>query len=145
MTKFIYKFESIKKIKETQEKKIRKEVSLIEKDIERMNGKLNEVVLEIEKTKSSLSTRRSIKVSEWQFLSEVEHLLELDVQKIKIEIIKLEQTKQNKINELLEKSKEHKMFETLEDKYQEDFISAQNQLEQKNIDEMAVTKFIREE
>lgn len=145
MTKFVYKFESIKKIKETLEKKVLKEISVIEKDIENENEKLNNVFLEIEKTKSSFSEKRNIKASELKFLGDVEYLLELNAEKIRKEIIRLEQVKKNKLHELVEKSKEHKMFETLEDKYQEDFISAQNHKEQKDIDEMAVTKYVRED
>lgn len=145
MTKFVYKFESIKKIKETLEKKVLKEISVIEKDIENENEKLNNVFLEIEKTKSSFSEKRNIKASELKFLGDVEYLLELNAEKIRKEIIRLEQLKKNKLHELVEKSKEHKMFETLEDKYQEDFISAQNHKEQKDIDEMAVTKYVRED
>jgi len=145
MSKFIYKFESIKKIKETLEKKIRKEISLLENDIEGMNQKLNDVLSEIQNTRHTLSNKKNVKASELQFLNDVEHLLEIDAGKIKNEIARLEQLREKKMDELLEKSKQHKMFETLEDKYQEDFISVQNQLEQKDIDEMAVTKYIRED
>lgn len=145
MPKFIYKFESIKKIKETFEKQVQKEISLIDNDILRCTGRLNDILTEIQKTRDSVSCGKNIKASELHFLNNVEYLLELDVKKIQTEIEKLEKLRTTKMNELIEKSKEHKIFETLEGKYQEDFISELNQIEQKNLDEMAVTKYIREE
>lgn len=145
MTKFVYKFDSIRRIKETLENKIRKEVSLIENEIEVMNCRMKNVKVEIEKNKKSFTSRKNVKASELQFQTEVENLLQLDAANIQKEIIKLENQKQVKLNELVEKSKECKMFETLENKHLEDFIFEQNHIEQKILDEMAVIKYIRED
>lgn len=145
MTKFIYKFDSIKRIKETLENKVRKEVSLIENEIEIMNCRMKNVNIEIEKNKKTFTSRESVKASELQFQTEVENLLQLDASNIQKEINKLENQKQAKLNELVEKSKECKMLEALENKHHEDFIFEQNHIEQKILDEMAVIKYIRED
>ncbi|MGE5431787.1 MAG: flagellar export protein FliJ [Syntrophomonadaceae bacterium] len=144
MAKFHYKFESIKKIKETFEKKIQKEISLIDIEIEKQNCLLKSLADEKNKSRSSLSGKNNVKVSELQFQSEVQNLLGLKEKKILGEIKELEKVKETRMLELEQKTKEHKIFETLEEKHYEDFLLAQNQLEQKEIDEIASKKFARE-
>ncbi|MGE5352066.1 MAG: flagellar export protein FliJ [Acidobacteriota bacterium] len=144
MAKFRYKFESIKKIKETFEKKIQKEISLIDLEIEKQNELLKSLAEEKNKSRNSLSGRSFVKASELQFLSEVQNLLGLREKKIISEIANLEKVKETRMLELEQKTKEHKIFETLEEKHYEDFLLVQNQLEQKEIDEIASKKFARE-
>lgn len=64
--------------------------------------------------------------------------------KILNEIESLEKVKETRMVELEQKTKEHKIFETLEEQHYEDFLLTQNQLEQKEIDEIASKKFARE-
>ncbi|HEX2960369.1 MAG TPA: flagellar FliJ family protein [Ignavibacteriales bacterium] len=144
MAKFRYKFESIKKIKETFEKKIQKEISLIDLEIEKQNGLLESLAEEKNKSRNSLSGRSFIKISELQFQGEVQNLLGLREKKILNEIANLRKIKETRMLELEQKTKEHKIFETLEEKHYEDFLLVQNQIEQKEIDEIASKKFARE-
>ncbi|MCU7491409.1 MAG: flagellar export protein FliJ [Bacteroidota bacterium] len=144
MAKFRYKFESIKKIKETFEKKIQKEISLIDLEIEKQNGLLESLAEEKNKSRNSLSGRSFIKISELQFQGEVQNLLGLREKKILSEIANLRKIKETRMLELEQKTKEHKIFETLEEKHYEDFLLVQNQIEQKEIDEIASKKFARE-
>lgn len=145
MAKFRYKFESIKKIKETFEKKIQKEISLVELEIEKLNRKVSDLADEKLKARSTLSGRSSVRVSELKFQGDVEYLIELKEKKILAEIENLQKVKREKILELEQKTKEHKIFETLEEKHFEDFQLEQNQIEQKEIDEIASKKFVRED
>ena len=144
MAKFHYRFESIKKIKETLEKKIQKEISIIDLEIEKLNDSLKTLSDEKLKAQNFLSGRSNVKISELQFQSEVENLLEIRADKILNEIANLEKVKESRMLELEQKTKEHKIFETLEEKHLEDFQLIQNQLEQKEIDEIASKKFARE-
>lgn len=144
MAKFKYQFESILRIKETLEKKIQKEISLIDLEIDNLNKVLQDMLEERNVTKKNVGARRNIKASELQFYNEVEILMDAQMKKISGEINRLEEKKKVKVEELIAKSKEHKIFETLEGKHLEDFVFDQNQIEQKEIDEIAMKKFARE-
>lgn len=145
MAKFRYRFESIKKIKETFEKKIQKEISLIDIEIEKQNDLLKSLAQERMKANEALSGRSFVKASELQFQGELQNLLDLREKNIKTEIANLEKVKEERMLELQQKTKEHKIFEALEEKHYEDFQLVQNQIEQKEIDEIASKKFAREE
>lgn len=145
MAKFIYKFESVMKVKETQEKKVQKEISLIDLEIEKVNQSLHSILSEIENTRAELGSKTSLRASELQFHQEVEYLLGLQMKKLKEELQQLSAERDNKILELAQKSKEHKMFESLGEKHYENFVLDQNQSEQKEIDEMALKNFVRED
>ncbi|MCU7496575.1 MAG: hypothetical protein HF314_05915 [Ignavibacteria bacterium] len=144
MAKFHYKFESIKKIKETFEKKIQKEISLIDLEIEKQNGFLESLADEKRRARSSVSGKNFVKISELQFQNEVQYLLGLKEKEILAEIANLEKVRENRMSELEQRTKEHKIFEALEEKHHEDFRLEQNQIEQKEIDEIASQKFARE-
>jgi flagellar export protein FliJ len=57
----------------------------------------------------------------------------------------LNKQKEKKINELIQKSKEHKIFDSLEEKHREIFYDEQNKEEQVNINEIAIQRFLREQ
>lgn len=145
MSKFIYKFEKVKHVKETLEKKVQKEISAIDMLINEQNIKLEEVLSEKEKLIREISAQKNIKAAELQFMYKALQLFEINAKKIVSEIEKLEQQKLKKQHELEQRSKEHKIFETLEEKYQADFNTDQNHLEQKTMDEIANVRFLREE
>ncbi|MGE5400397.1 MAG: flagellar export protein FliJ [Ignavibacteriales bacterium] len=144
MAKFHYRFESIKKVKETLEKKVQKEISLIDMEIEKSNESLQLISDEKAKARKIIAGRNNVRVSELQFHNEVEQLLELKAKKIREEVCNLEKAKENKIAELAQKTKEHRIFETLEERHYEDYLLLENQAEQKEIDEIATKKFARE-
>ncbi|MEI7811708.1 MAG: flagellar export protein FliJ [Ignavibacteria bacterium] len=145
MGKFTYKFESIMKVKETFEKKVQKEISLLDIEIDNMNKSIKALMDEKEKFRNSLTTKKNIKVSELQFYNDVENLLEIQVKKLFEGLTKLKVAKEHKMNELVQKIKEHKMFEVLKEKHYENYILFENQVEQKEIDEIATKRFARGE
>ena len=51
--------------------------------------------------------------------------------------------KENKVKELIKKSKETKTFEKLEEKHRAEFFKSQDKLEQIELDEIAVKEFNR--
>jgi flagellar export protein FliJ len=145
MAKFAYKFETIKKVKESLEKKVQKELAFIEMDIDRMNTSLKEVFEEKSKSKKEFEKKKNLRVADLQFHENEENLLNLKAQKIINEIIELEHKKDLKIAELEQKTKEFKIMEVLEEKHYEDFLYDQNHIEQKELDEIATKKFVRED
>lgn len=144
MSKFKYRFESIKKIKEALEKKVQKEISIIEMEIDSLDQARRQVLEEKLSSQKNLAQRTNIKASELQFLVEVQNLLDMKAREIQEEIVKFEKKKEVKMVELTQKIKEHKIFETLEERHYEDYLLSQNQIEQKEIDEIATQLFARE-
>lgn len=144
MAKFHYKFESIKKIKENLEKKVQKEVSVIELEIEKLNMVLADIRTKKDESRRNCFTRSTFKISELQFQEHLEELMDLQIEKIREEIFRMEGEKEKKLAELAQKSKENKIFETLKEKHFEEYVINENQNEQKLIDEIASTQFGRE-
>ena len=143
MAKFVYKFESIKKVKEALEKKAQKEVALIEMEIDKQRSEYNRIA-----DKESSSRRNGIKkevsVAEIKFKKNYEQYLSRQKAAVMEKIIQLEKNKKTKLEELVQKSKEHKIFDSLEENYHDNFNKEQSQQELKFIDELATQKFIRQ-
>lgn len=143
MAKFKYKFESIKQIKKRYEKKVQKEVAVIGLEIKKREQQINELYEKSKNEKERILKKGSRKASELHFFSMYDNYLINEVGRIKqeIEIKKIE--KEKKLIELTEKTKETKIFEKLEEKHFEEFTLEQNKKEQLELDEIAVTKFIK--
>ena len=140
MAKFNYKFDTIKKVKQIVEKKVQKEVAVIELEIEKRRNEIKELELEKLKTVGELKNRKSLKISEIQFVNNFEKLIEEKISNIKNENLGLEKSRQKKMEELTQKAKETKMFEKLEEQHLKQFIIEQNRLEQIEIDDIATKK-----
>jgi flagellar export protein FliJ len=143
MAKFVYKFNSILKVKESLQKKVQKEIALIDLDIDKLRNEFNNVSNEEDESKKSV-LKKDVFVSELKFKKSYE--LCLDRKKITIleQIEKLNKKKAAKLAELLQKSKEHKIFDSLEEVYHENYKKEENRSELKFIDELATQKFIRQ-
>jgi flagellar FliJ protein len=144
MAKFKYKFESVKKIKETIEKKVQKEISIIDLEIDEVNNSFRDILAEKEAFRKSIEVKTCLKASELQFHDDAEYLLDLQLEKLLDELNQLRLKRENKILELAQKTKEHKIFEYLEERHYEEYLMDQNQIEQKEIDEIATKKFAKE-
>jgi len=143
MAKFKYRFESIKQIKKRYEKKVQKEVAVIDLEIRKREQQIDELYTQSKSEKTKVLEKGSKKASELHFFSMYDNYLMNEIDGIKqvIEIKKIE--KEKKLIELLEKTKETKIFEKLEEKHFEEFTIEQNKKEQLELDEIAVTKFIK--
>lgn len=141
MSKFNYKFDTIKRVKQIIEKKVQKEIAVIELEIEKRTKEINDLINEKNITINEYKSKKSLKISEIQFVNGFEKLMDEKIDNIKLEIKKLEEVKAQKIEELNQKSKETKMFEKLEEKHLQEFINEQNRLEQIEIDDIATKKF----
>ena len=143
MAKFIYKFESIKKVKEVLEKKAQKEVSEIELEIDKQQKEYNQIDdKEIRSRRSAM--KKDVSVAEIKFKKNYEMYLSKQKMTVMNKILVLEDKKKVKLDELIQKSKEHKIFNSLEESYHENFEREQNRADLKSIDELATQKFIRQ-
>ncbi len=140
MSKFIYKFEAVKKVKLTFEKLIQKEVAEIELKIKAQNEEL--VLLQNEKIseKNRIMAKKSMRASEVQFMNNFEKLMDEKINACTRKLELLNKQLKEKMDELKKKSMEHKIFETLEEKHLNDFRLEQNRIEQKQFDEIASIK-----
>lgn len=143
MPKFKYKFQSIQKVKEALQKKVQKEIALIDLDIEKLKAEYKKILNEETESKRS-SLKKDISVGEIKFKKNYEYCLERQRASIQEKIDKLNKNKEAKQAELLQKSKEQKIFDSLEEVYHENFKKEENRSELKFIDELATQKFIRQ-
>lgn len=143
MQKYKFQFESIKKVKENLEKKAQKEVAKIDLEINDLKAKYLE--LEEQKNKFLNKSKTHYKVSELKFQSGYIKLMDEKLDDIKKEIEELNIKREEKMKDLIQKSKEYKMFETLDENSKLLFKEEQNKIESIEIDEIAISKFIRKE
>lgn len=141
MAKFLYKFRTVKKIKEILEKQAQKELA-------ETQAKIDLVLLEIEqvkelKTKSKADKEKSgkVKISDLQFMENFTSSLDDRIKALYQEVDNLNKVKEQKIQKLIERAKDSKVFQKLEEKYKEEFLIELNRLEQKEMDEIALRKF----
>ena len=83
MTKFKYKFEAIKDIKERFEKIVQKEIAIINLDIDNLKTEIERLNNERKGTRLKKLTNSSVKISDLQFYSKHENYLESQIKILK--------------------------------------------------------------
>ncbi|HOJ06329.1 MAG: flagellar export protein FliJ [Ignavibacteriota bacterium] len=142
MSKFKFKFESVKNVKEAFEKKAQKELAQIDLFISKHEDIKQKLIDEINELRKS-AYKRKMNISELQFLGGYDSVLRQQVD-MQTEVIKqLEKKRAKKIEEVIVKSKEKKMLNQLEETHKENFIKEENSIEMKYFDEIAVQNFNR--
>ncbi len=142
MAKFKYKFESVKKVKENLEKKAQKEVAIIDLEIEKLKQSYIDVEKEgVEGLRKNES--KNVRVDDLKFESNYKKVIQNRLADIQKNIAKMEILREKKIAELIQKSKEHKIFDALKENHFEKFTQEQNKSEMLFIDEIATQKFNR--
>jgi flagellar FliJ protein len=121
-----------------------KEISLIDREIENSEAKKKTL---LDKKSMLFETITSGQIKVYEFKSARMHIrnLEKDVHNIEKKIIELKQRREQKHTELIQKKKELKIFETLKENKQEEFFFENNREELKQMDEIAISNFIRKE
>lgn len=144
MAKFNFKFDNIIRIKEVLEKKIMKELALIDREIESSNAKKK---LLIDKKKELFEAITSGQIKVYEFKSARMHIrhIERNIHNIEKKIKELEHRREQKNLELIQKKKELKIFETLKENKQEEFFFENNREELKQMNEIGISNFIRKE
>jgi flagellar export protein FliJ len=143
MSKFVYKFHSIQKVKESLQKKVQKEIAILDLEIEKLEHEYDDVANEENISKKNLMNKDVI-VGDIKFKKSYELCLERQKVMILEKIAKVNKKKEVKLVELIQKSKEHKIFDSLEEAFHEDFKKEENRSEMKFIDELATQKFVRQ-
>lgn len=143
MKKFVYKFDSIRKVKQALEKKAQKEVALIDVEIKKAKQKIIDLNTEKKSYKEKIGGKKTIKAHEMHFQLEYEMEIDNKIVECQNELIELDKKRVEKVKELTEKTKETKMFDKLEEKHYENFIIEQNRIDQLETDDLATKKFIR--
>ncbi len=142
MPKFLYKYETIKNVKKNQEKKIQKEVAALNVEIQRLDEEFK-TIEENEADRRKKLNLSSMKAFELRFEKNYQFLISKKLAFLKVEIEKLKKEKENKISELIQKSLEHKILNTLEENYFQEFKKEENRSESQLINEIAVQKYSR--
>lgn len=142
MSKFFFKFDPIIRVKEILGKKVLKEISLIEKEIENSHLKKNSL---INKKSVLFDSITSGQIKVFEFKSAKIHIksIEKEIHNIEKKIIDLESRKELKKTELIQKKKELKIFETLKENKLEEFLFENSREDLKIMNEIAINKFVR--
>lgn len=140
MPNFKFKFESVRKVKETFEKKAQKELAQIDLFITKHQQLRQTLIDEINELRNS-TYRKKMNISELQFIGGYDTVLRQQIDMQTEVIIKLEKKREKKIEEVVIKTKEKKMLNQLEETHKENFNKEVNTVELKFFDEIAVQNF----
>jgi flagellar FliJ protein len=108
MPKFKFRFDSVKKVKEAFEKKAQKELAQIDLHIEQHEIIKVKLINELSYLHKP-SDQKRIAISELKFISQYKNSLVNRIEEKDKEIIKLKMKRQEKVNEVVQKSKEKKI------------------------------------
>jgi len=142
MSKFNYKFETVRKIKESLEKKAQKEVAEIDLVIGKHKDELQSIMVEEEEHRKKFS--KNIRIAELKAQKGYLVTLEKKMQNIQLQIDALYLQREKKVSELIQKSKEHKIFDSLEEIYHDQFNEEEKRLDMVQVNETATQRFVRE-
>jgi flagellar protein FliJ len=140
MSKFKFRFESVLNVKDILEKKIQEEIYLIEKEIQEYKDKRQIVMNEREKVRKDM-TSMALKASNYQSSKVYDSNLEKVIQSLERKIVQLYEKKKEKMNELVERKKEHKIFEMLKENDRQNFIVDENRNELRELNEIAIRNY----
>lgn len=144
MAAFKFKFESIYAIKERLEKKVQKELAVIDLDLSNKKKEIIKLMEILKEQKQNKINQKSKKVSEYHFDEKYESYLIEQINLMQKYMAQKKIERNKKLKELVQKSKETKTFEKLREKHLENFIKDQDKKEQKVMDEVAVNGFLKE-
>lgn len=140
MAKFNYRFSSLLTVKEIMEKKIKEEISIINREIIDLMSERDTVFEERIKTQREM-LERNLKVSEFQSAKMYDSLLERQIFLIERKIEECEKRKKEKQIELIEKKKEVKAFEVIRENQLENFLIDERREELKEMNEIAIRNY----
>ncbi len=140
MSKFKFKFESVRKVKEAFEIKAQKELAQIDLFITKHQELREKLIDEINGLRNS-AYKKKMNVAELQFLGGYDQVLRQQLDMQSEVIMKLEKKREKKVEEVVAKTKEKKILNQLEDTHREKFYKDINVTEMKNFDEIAVQNF----
>lgn len=144
MSKFVYRYDTVLRIKEVFEKKILKEISDIEKTIEKLEADKKKLITKKENLAQKI-TEGKIKVIDYKSAKSLCRTLEKEIVSIEKKIYEWQLKRKNKLDELIERKKEIQILETLKEKQYEEYLIDSNREELKQLNEIAINNFNRKE
>ena len=140
MPKFNYRFTALLNAKEILEKKIKEEISIINKEIDNLKWQLKIIAEERLKIQREM-IEQPLKVSEFRSAKMYDSHLEKQTLSINRKIEMLKMNKEQKQIELVEKKKEVRSFEILKENQLEDFLLEERKQELKDLNEIAIRNY----
>ena len=140
MAKFNYRFTALLNAKEILEKKIKEEISIINKEIDNLKRQLKIIVEERLKIQREM-IEQPLKVSEFRSAKMYDSHLEKQTLSINRKIEMLKMNKEQKQIELVEKKKEVRSFEILKENQLEAFLLEERKQELKDLNEIAIRNY----
>lgn len=140
MSKFKFRFESVKSVKEAFEKKAQKELAQIDIFITKHQDLRNKLVEEVNSLRNS-AYKKKMNVAELQFIGGYDQVLKQQIDMQTEVITQFEKKREKKIEEVVVKTKEKKILNQLESTHRGNFYRDINMTELKNFDEIAVQNF----
>ncbi|MHB8905395.1 MAG: flagellar export protein FliJ [Melioribacteraceae bacterium] len=140
MAKFNYRFTALLNAKEILEKKIKEEISIINKEIDNLKWQLKIIAEERLKIQREM-IEQPLKVSEFRSAKMYDSHLEKQTLTIKRKIEMLKMNKEQKQIELVEKKKEVRSFEILKENQLEAFLLEERKQELKDLNEIAIRNY----
>ena len=140
MQKFKFKYDAVIRVKEILEKKVLKEISLLDTAIEKLNDRKKS----LEEKRKQLGVNAhgvKIKVLEYKSIKTLITSLEKEISAIEKKIEDLKLKKEEKKQELYARKKEVKILETLKENQYQEFLSNSNREELKQLNEIAINNF----
>lgn len=142
MAKFIFRLDSVKKVTENYEKKAKRELAFINNIINDHQKIREQLIDEVNSLRNSIKPRMT--ASELKFLGGYKHSLSLKIKNEEAELNRLEQEKKRKVSEVMQRAKEKKILNQLEEHQKAEFIKEENKTELKQFDEIAIQNFSRD-
>ncbi|AFH50242.1 Hypothetical protein IALB_2539 [Ignavibacterium album JCM 16511] len=142
MAKFIFRLDSVKRVKENYEKKAKRELAVINNYINDHQKLREKLIDEVNSLRNNVKPRMS--ASELKFLGGYKNSLNIQIKNEEAELSRLEQEKKRKVSELMQRAKEKKILSQLEEHQHKEFVKEENKTELKQFDEIAIQNFSRD-
>jgi flagellar FliJ protein len=140
MGKFKFRFDSIIRIKEILEKRIQEEIAVIDREIVDLKNQLKIIFDERMRIQKNM-LERPLKAVEFQSAKMYDSILEKQIQAVQKKIKLVVKKRQEKQNELVEKRKEQKVFETLKENQLQEFNIEDRRMELKETNEIGIRNY----
>ena len=139
MKSYKFSMESILNLRENKEKSTMENLAKVQNQLEIQKDILKDLIMEEEKIKSNCTKLKDIHELRHHNLykEEIEEKISKQDELIDKTNIKLEEVRR----ELIEAQKERKIMEKLKEKDMDNYINNMRQVEQKELDEIAVLKY----
>lgn len=137
MKNFRFRYSSIKNVKLLQENILTSKLASIENEILKLAEEINRLNEQKIALKNSIVSKKNVKASEAQLIQKYEADINLNIKAAKNKILELEIAKKKILSELIQKSKEIKVFETLEENDKLEFFKQLDKIEQKFLDDLS--------